>query len=188
MITVPNEPIHPTHDVPDPTCPGAPAGFEADCGQPGPHGPHPIGDVRTTDAVPRTCLYPATPICVIDSENFCRTHQGVHPAGDDGGFAEGFLAGLAAARSGEREQQLRCPDWCVRDHAEDDPRTDLILHQAPEHGYGIRLSRTDCPSEGRIGKPVLHVDVDLELTGWEDAGRLAHAILEGVDFLIGADQ
>lgn len=35
--------LHGEHDF-DPRveiCPGAPAGFEADCGQPGPHGEHP---------------------------------------------------------------------------------------------------------------------------------------------------
>lgn len=29
---------------PVPACHGAPTGFEADCGEPGPHGPHPLGD------------------------------------------------------------------------------------------------------------------------------------------------
>lgn len=32
------------YDETERCCLGAPAGFEADCGRPGPHGPHPITD------------------------------------------------------------------------------------------------------------------------------------------------
>jgi hypothetical protein len=78
-----------------------------------------------------------------------------------------------------------CPEWCISAHRNE---LDLITHEAMEHAPGISVMRTDCPDEGRIGKPVLYVAVELELSTWEDAGRLAHAILDGVDYLIGADQ
>lgn len=92
-----------------------------------------------------------------------------------------------------------CPDWCLLDHTDDDPRVDLILHQDDDHTDGItrkllgehtniRVSRTDCPAEGRIGEPALYVVVEAELTTWEQAAELARAILDGFGYLKGTDQ
>ncbi len=39
------------------TCLGAPVGFEADCGQPGPHGPHPLVDRPQLPSHPDWCTY-----------------------------------------------------------------------------------------------------------------------------------
>jgi hypothetical protein len=78
-----------------------------------------------------------------------------------------------------------CPEWCISDHRNE---MDLITHEATAITPGISVMRTDCPDEGRIGKPVLYVHVEREIATWEDAGRLAHAILDGVDYLNGADQ
>lgn len=33
-------------------CPGAPAGWEAPCGRPGPHGPHPMNQEPTQHSAP----------------------------------------------------------------------------------------------------------------------------------------
>jgi hypothetical protein len=100
------------------------------------------------------------------------------------------------APSVELQRRLRCPDWCVVDHrgefaaneAEGFIVMDLVTHEARAIAPGISVMRTDNIDEGRVGKPVLYVAVELEITTWEDAGRLAHAILDGVDYLIGADQ
>jgi hypothetical protein len=136
-----------------PTCLGAPAGLQANCGQPGPHGPHPLGQLLP--------LPLPTPPAAVD------------------------------------------PDWCTVDHAADDERDDLVLHQGDDHTDGtvrrllgvgsgsvldIRVSRTDCPSEGRTGLPTLTIRADLELTTWEQAAELARAILDGFGYLPGADR
>jgi hypothetical protein len=145
---------------------------------------------------------PASPICLIDASGFCTTHEGVHLKSTEygDGFAEGYLAALrqtvrlreqGTELEGLREQLLACPEWCVTDHAGDDPADpvdNLILHQAAEHFPGVCVSRTDCPSEGRIGTPCLYVRVELELETWEQAAGFAHAVLDGFGYLAGADQ
>lgn len=97
----------------------------------------------------RACLYPATPICLVDAENFCSTHQGVHPAGriDDSevrqfagrlvelGFAinpdgdpsylveriNTLLAEGVTPTPPESEwtQPPACPTWCTGKHDDD---------------------------------------------------------------------
>lgn len=96
-----------------------------------------------------------------------------------------------------------CPEWCLLDHTADDVRDDLVLHQADDHTDGsvhrmlgvpaqhvldVRVSRTDCPSEGTTGTPALLIRADLEVTTWEQAGELARTILDGFGYLQGADQ
>lgn len=93
-----------------------------------------------------------------------------------------------------------CPDWCVIDHIHDDERDDLVLHQADDHTDGtvrkllddqdldIRVTRTDCTSEGRTGTPTLRVTTEIELTTWEQAAELARTILDGFGYLAGAGQ
>lgn len=99
-----------------------------------------------------------------------------------------------------------CPDWCTFDHTGDDPADpieNLILHMGDDHTDGsvrkmldvhegskldIRVARTDCPSEGTVGKPALMIRADLELTTWEQAGELARTILDAFGYLLGADQ
>lgn len=39
---------------------------------------------------PTNLNVPASPICLIGAQNFCTTHNGIHPL-DDGGFGEKFL-------------------------------------------------------------------------------------------------
>lgn len=90
-----------------------------------------------------------------------------------------------------------CPEWCILDHAQDDARDDLILHQGNEFHPGerfaptgdrlsIRVSRTDCPAEGSTGVPALAVSGELYLETWEQAAELAHAILDAFGYLQGA--
>lgn len=92
-----------------------------------------------------------------------------------------------------------CPDWCVIDHIHDDERDDLVLHQADDHTDGsvrkllddqdfdIRVSRTDCTSEGRTGAPTLRVTAEIELTTWHQAAELARTILDAFGYLEGAE-
>lgn len=55
----PADPIVPTPS-PVPSCEGAPANFEGDCGEPGPHGPHALGDEPPVTSA-AIVLRPATP-------------------------------------------------------------------------------------------------------------------------------
>jgi hypothetical protein len=149
-------------------------------------------------------------------------------AGFRDGYAEGFLdavelkqnvspetasliAGLAARRdtlSPATRTVIRdmfgaspadCPEWCVVDHAEDDPRDDIVLHTGDDHTDGtvrklldaqrldIRVTSTTStlPDEPDT-TPTLNVRVDVELKTWEQAAELARAILDGFGYLMGA--
>lgn len=93
---------------------------------------------------------------------------------------------------------ITCPDWCTLDHAEDDPRDDLALHQSDDHTdsvtrrlldahqLSVRVSRTDDLTAGQAGAPALTVHLDVELTTWEQAAELARTILDGFGYLHGA--
>jgi hypothetical protein len=126
--------------------------------------------------------------------------QQAEASGDYGdGYTTGYLDAISATvrlRADNaklarlREQLLACPDWCTLDHSDDDPADpiyNLILHTSDAHACGLRVSRTDCPQEGRIGTPSLAGRIDVELTSWQEAAELAHAILDGFGYLEGAD-
>ncbi|WP_229068387.1 hypothetical protein [Actinoplanes sp. DH11] len=94
-----------------------------------------------------------------------------------------------------RIERADCPEWCTIDHAEDDERDDLVLHQADDHTDGtirrllaadtldIRIARTDSLTEGGTGEATVMVHVDVELRTWEQAAELARAILDGFGYL-----
>lgn len=90
-------------------------------------------------------------------------------------------------QSVERQRLLRCPDWCVTEHTHDlrNPVDNLVLHEAPPLATGIRICRTDCPDEGRVGEPVLYVAVELELGTYQEAAEFAAAVLNGIFQLLG---
>jgi hypothetical protein len=117
------------------------------------------------------------------------------------GYADGYVAAVTAVKAIREEQrQCVCPDWCVLDHAQDDRRDDLVLHQGDDHTDGtvrklldpdrldIRVSRTDCPAEGMLGTAALYVTTEVELTTWEQAAELARTILDGFGYLKGAER
>jgi hypothetical protein len=99
-----------------------------------------------------------------------------------------------------RIERADCPDWCTIDHAEDDARDDLVLHQGGDHTDGtvrkllnpdtldITVCRTDNVGEGRPGAAVLQVYADVELTTWQQAAELSRTILDAFGYLEGADR
>lgn len=169
-----------------PTCLGAPAGFEADCGQPGPHGPHPISQLLPPPAAEVRCY---------DSSPHAPHETTFAP---ELGITNGLCGGVE-----ENPRPAGCPDWCTFDHAEDDERDDLALHMGDDHtdstvrdlldvhqGSKLRVvvARTDDLSADTRGTPALLVTADLELTTWEQAAELARAILDGFGYLNGAEK
>lgn len=89
-----------------------------------------------------------------------------------------------------------CPDWCIEDHREDDPRDDIVLHRGGDHTdstvrrllaatqLDIRIVSTTnvLPTEPGTA-PTLNVRVDAELTTWEQAAELARTILDAFGYL-----
>lgn len=130
---------------------------------------------QINDTVPNILWTDMVPgLCVVDGRNNCATHHGIHPVD------------LAEVR-----KLLNCPEWCVSEHAGDnpaDPVENIMLHFSGERFQGVEVFRTDVPQEGTIGTPALRVAVDLELTTWQQAAELAHAILDGFGYLEGADK
>jgi hypothetical protein len=53
---------------------------------------------------------------------------------------------------------------------------------------GSRSRATDRQSTQPVGAPALLIRADLELTTWQQAAELAHAILDGFGYLAGADR
>lgn len=101
------------------------------------------------------------------------------------------------AQTPETVAEPICPDWCVADHVRDRAAyegegtgevMDLVTHEAAPMPFGLYVSRTDCPNEGRVGEPVLRVVLEVELKTWEEAAGLARAILDGFGYLQGAEQ
>lgn len=77
---------------------------------------------------------------------------------------------------------LNCPTWCVVNHKYElsTPMDDLVLHESAEIAAGVRIARTDCPEEGRVGKAVVHLDDDIDLEDMTQARALIFGILTGM--------
>lgn len=129
-----------------------------------------------------------------------RLFPSTRPA-DDGGFAERFLEERRAyAEDLAARRRDDCPDWCTYDHRTDDGLVDDVLHTGDDHTDGsvrklldphrldLRVARVDQPAGRTVGKPILYVQAELELTTWEQAAELARTILDSFGYLKGADQ
>jgi len=95
-----------------------------------------------------------------------------------------------------------CPEWCIEDHSADDERDDIVLHRGANHVDGILIgllpeehrhrldvrvtSTTNLLPDEEGEEPTLYVQVEAQLTTWQQAAELARTILDGFGYLKGA--